>query len=76
MPLRFFGASLVTFALGAALPAQAQFMTSFPAIIIVPPAQNSVAPNPNRTAAPDKTRASIGSAEPAPKYQGRTQVDR
>ena len=29
-------ASLVMFALGSTLPAQAQFMTSFPAIIIVP----------------------------------------
>ena len=76
MVLRLFGASLATFVFGAALPAEAQFMTSFPAIIVVPPAQNSVMPNPVRTGATDKTRASVGSAEPAPKYQGRTQVDR
>ena len=32
-------ASLVMFALGSALPAEAQFMMSYPAIIVVPPAQ-------------------------------------
>ena len=34
-------ASLVMFVVGADFPAQAQFMTSYPAIIVVPPrAQN------------------------------------
>ena len=36
-----FSASLVMFVVGADFPAQAQFMTSYPAIIVVPPpAQN------------------------------------
>ena len=71
-------ASLVMFALGSTLPAQAQFMTSFPAIIIVPPpTQNyAVAKPANRSAAPDKLKASVDPPAPAQTtiYQGRTVV--
>ncbi len=70
--------SLVMVALGAAFPAQAQFMTGFPAVIIVPPpAQNyAVAKPADRSAAPDRLKASVDPPEPAqtPKYQGRTLV--
>jgi hypothetical protein len=54
-------ASVVMFALGSTLPAQAQFMTSFPAIIIVPPpTQNyAVAKPTDRSTAPDKLKASV-----------------
>ena len=58
--------SLVMFALGSALPAQAQFMMSYPAIIVVPPAQNyAVAKPANRSAAPDKLKASVDPPAPA-----------
>jgi hypothetical protein len=69
--------SLVMFALGSALPAQAQFMTSFPALIIVPPpAQNYAGAKPAaRATAPDKLKASV---DPTPAqttiYQGRAVV--
>jgi hypothetical protein len=70
--------SLVMFALGSALPAQAQFMTSFSAVIVVPPpAQNyAVAKPANRSTAPDKLKASVDPPTPAqtPIYQGRTVV--
>jgi hypothetical protein len=70
-------ASLVMFVVSADFPAQAQFMTSYPAIIVVPPAQNYEVVNPaNRSAAPDKLKASVDPPEPAqtPKYQGRAIV--
>ena len=71
-------ASLVMFVVGADFPAQAQFMTSYPAIIVVPPpAQNYAVVKPsNRSGAPDKLKAYVDPSEPAetPKYQGRTIV--
>jgi len=69
--------SLLMFALGSALPAQAQFMMSYPAIIVVPPAQNyAVAKPANRSAAPNKLKASVDPPAPAQTtiYQGRTVV--
>jgi hypothetical protein len=71
-------ASLVMFALGSTLPAQAQFMTSFPAIIIVPPpTQNyAVAKPTDRSTAPDKLKASVDTPARVQTsiYQGRTIV--
>ena len=70
--------TLVMYALGAPFPAQAQFMTSFPAIIVIPPpAQNyAVAKPTNRSATPDRLKAAVDAPEPAqtPVYQGRTLV--
>jgi hypothetical protein len=70
--------SLVMFALGPALPARAQFMMSYPAVIVVPPpAQNyAVAKPANRSTAPDKLKASVDPPTPVqtPIYQGRTVV--
>ena len=70
-------ASLVMF-VGADFPAHAQFMMSYPAIIVVPPpAQNYAVVKPaNRSAAADKLKASVDPPEPAetPKYQGRSLV--
>ena len=70
-------ASLVMVVVGADAPAQAQFMASYPAIVVVPPpAQNYAVVKPaNRSAAADKLKASVD-PEPAetPKYQGRTLV--
>jgi|HubBroStandDraft_6_1064221.scaffolds.fasta_scaffold1081890_1 hypothetical protein len=66
--------SLVMFALGPALPARAQFMMSYPAVIIV---QNYAVAKPNnRQTAPDKLKASVDPPAPAqtPTYQGRTIV--
>ena len=58
-------ASLVMFVVGADFPAQAQFMTSYPAIIVVPPpAQNYAVVKPaNRSAAADKLKASVDPPE-------------
>ena len=71
-------ASLVMFVVGADFPAQAQFMTSYPAVIVVPPpTQNYAVVKPaNRSAAADKLKASVDPPEPGdtPKYQGRTLV--
>ena len=71
-------ASVVMFVVGADFPVQAQIMTSYPVIIVVPPpAQNYAVVKPaNRSAAPDKLKASVDPPEPAetPKYQGRTIV--
>ena len=51
-------ASLVMFVVGADSPALAQFMTSYPAIIVVPPpAQNYAVVKPaNRSAGADKAK--------------------
>jgi hypothetical protein len=53
-------------------------MTSYPAIIVVPPpGQNYAVVKPsNRSGAPDKLKAYVDPPEPAetPKYQGRTIV--
>ena len=68
--------SLLMFALGSALPAQAQFMMSYPAIIVVPPAQNYAVKSTNRPTAPDKLKALVDPPVPvqSPIYQGRTVV--
>jgi hypothetical protein len=72
------GLGLAVFALGSAPPARAQFMTSFPAVIIVPPpAQNYPAAKPaNRSTAPDKLKASVDPPAPVQTsiYQGRALV--
>jgi hypothetical protein len=71
-------ASLAMFALDSTLPAQAQFMTSFPVIIIVPPpTQNyAVAKPTDRSTAPDRLRASFDTPALVQTsiYQGRTLV--
>ena len=80
LKISFLSESLVMFALGSALPApaQAQFMTSFPAVVIVPPpAQNYPAAKPaNKSTAPDKLKASIDRPVPVQTtiYQGRPVV--
>ena len=78
LKISFLSVSLVIFALGSALSAQAQFMTSFPAVIIVPPpAQNYAMTKPaNRSTAPDKLKASIDAPAPVQTtiYQGRAVV--
>jgi hypothetical protein len=78
LKISFLSKSLVMFALGSAFPAQAQFMTSFPAVIIVPPpAQNYPMAKPaTRSTPPDKLKASIDPPAPAQTtiYQGRTAV--
>ena len=71
-------AGLVMVALGAACPAQAQFMTGYPAVIVVPPpAQNYAVPKrAGQPAAPDKLKAFVDDPDPAPtqRYQGRTLI--
>jgi hypothetical protein len=78
LKITFLGVGLAVFALGSALPARAQFMTSFPAIIIVPPpAQNYPGAKPaDRSTAPDKLKASADGPAPAQTsiYQGRAIV--
>ena len=73
-----FSASLVMFVVGADFLSHFQFMTIYPAIIVVPPpAQNYAVVKPaNRSAAADKLKASVDPPEPTdtPKYQGRTLV--
>ena len=72
------GVSLAVLVLGSALPARAQFMTSFPAVIIVPPpAQNYAGAKPaNRSTAPDKLKATTDTPAPVQTsiYQGRAIV--
>ena len=68
-------ASLVMFVVGADSPALAQFMTSYPAIIVVPPpaqVYNDQAANGRGADA----RASVDTQDRrgTPKYQGRTLV--
>ena len=71
-------ASLVMFVVGADFPAQAQFMTSYPAIIVVPPpGQNYAVVKPtDRSTAPDKLKASVDTPALVQTsiYQGRTIV--
>jgi hypothetical protein len=69
-------ASLVMFALGSTLPAQAQFMTSFPAIIIVPPPTQNYAVAKPTDRSPDKLKASVDTPALVQTsiYQGRTIV--
>jgi hypothetical protein len=78
LKISFLGVGLAVFALGSALPARAQFMASFPAVIIVPPqAQNYPGVKPAiRSTAPDKLKASADTPAPAQTsiYQGRAIV--
>ena len=78
LKISYLGVSLAVLALGSALPARAQFMTSFPAIIIVPaPTQNyAVAKPTDRSTAPDKLKASVDTPALVQTsiYQGRTIV--
>ena len=79
-PRVFCAAAGLAFAVAASAPAEAQFMTSYPAIIVVPPpAQNYVMPKP----APKPTPAKPITSAPPPDtqapnvsqcYQGRTRV--
>ena len=70
-------ATLALIALGATVPARAQFMSNYPVIIVPPPAQNLVAPRPApKQTTPDKPKPSANppAPPPAPAYQGRTQI--
>lgn len=70
--------TLVMYALGAPFPAQAQFMTSLPPVIVIPPpTQNYTGvKSTNRSATPDRLKAAVDAPEPAqtPVYQGRSLV--
>ena len=73
---------LTTLALAAASPAQAQFMTNYPVIIVPPPpAENMIRPKadprkPTRPAAPSAPSPPQESSPPQGSdiYQGRTRI--
>jgi hypothetical protein len=68
--------SAAIIALGAPLPASAQFFSNYPVIVVPPPAQNYVLPKPPKPPLEKPKPPDAPTTEPQPQqtYQGRTHV--